>query len=139
MTTDEVARGEGWQVRVDFSEASSAGGAVLVQQEQASPPDEARALAAAVAAAATRIDGGPPPAGSGHDAIATNVEGVSHGLLVAVLIKLGGSIDLDETDLAGDAMGDLEGRLYGVELQPLNPPRVRLAVVNFRPTTAPRQ
>jgi hypothetical protein len=137
MTTDEVARGEGWQVRVDFSEASSAGGAVLVQQAQASPPDEARALAAAVAAAATRIDGGPPPARSGHDAIATNVEGVSHGLLVAVLIKLGGSIELDETDLAGDAMGDPEGRLYGVELQPLNAPRVRLAVVNHQSTTQP--
>jgi len=79
----------------------------------------------------------PPPLGSGHDAIATDVEGISHGLLVAVLIKLGGSIDLDETDLAGDAMGDQEGRLYGVELQPLSSPRVRLAVVNHQSTRQP--
>ena len=59
-------------------------------------------------AAATRIDGGVPPLGSGHDAIATDAEGITHALLVAVLIKLGGSIDLDETDLAHDAMGDQE-------------------------------
>ena len=80
---------------------------------------EARALAAAVTAAATRIDGGPPPSGSGHDAVATDVEGVSHGLLVAVLMALGGSIELEEADLAKDAMGDVQGQLYGVELQPL--------------------
>jgi hypothetical protein len=137
MTSDEaVWRGEGWQVRID-SDGSRRGGAVRVRQEQANSPHEARALAAAVAAAATRIDRGPPPLGSGHDAIATDVEGISHGLLVAVLIKLGGSIDLDETDLAGDAMGDQEGRLYGVELQPLSSPRVRLAVVNHQSTRQP--
>ena len=51
-----------------------------------------------------------------HDAIATDAEGIAHALLVAVLIKLGGSIDLDETDLAHDAMGDQEGRLYKVKL-----------------------
>jgi hypothetical protein len=60
---------------------------------------------------------GPPPLGSGHDVIATDVEGILHGLLVTVLIKLGGSIDLHETDLAGDPMGDQKGGLYGVELQ----------------------
>ena len=132
MTNDEAAwRGEGWQVRIDSTE-SPRGGAIRVRQEQASSPHEARALAAAVTAAATRIDGGPPPLGSGDDAIATDAEGITHALLVAVLIKLGGSIDLDETDLAHDAMGDQEGRLYGVELQPLISARVRLAVVNHQ-------
>jgi hypothetical protein len=58
-----------------------------------------------VTAAATRLEGGPPPSGSGHDATITDVEGISHGLLV--LMAPGGSIEMEETDLAKDAMGDV--------------------------------
>jgi hypothetical protein len=54
-------------------------------------------------------------------------------------MALGGSIEMEETDLAKDAMGDVQGQLYGVELQLLNSARFRLAVVNPHPTTAPRQ
>jgi hypothetical protein len=43
----------------------------------------------------------------------------SHAMLVAVLVKLGGSIELDATDLAPDAMGDAEGVLYRMALDPL--------------------
>ena len=80
---------------------------------------------------------GPPPLGSGQAAIATDVEGILHWLLVTVLIKLGGSIDLHETDLAGDAMGDQKGRLYGVELQPLSSPRVVLRSSTTNPPRSP--
>ena len=34
-------------------------------------------------------------------------------------MALGGSIEMEETDLAKDAMGDVQGQLYWVELQPL--------------------
>jgi hypothetical protein len=54
-------------------------------------------------------------------------------------MALGGSIEMAETDLAKDAMGDVQGQLYWVELQPLNSSRFRLAVVNPHRTTAPRQ
>jgi hypothetical protein len=57
----------------------------------------------------------------------------SHAMLVAVLVKLGGSIELDATDLAPDALGNAEGVLYRIALEPLPGQRVRLSVV---PTAA---
>ena len=139
MSSDDQTRwrGEGWQVSIDGERTGS--GAVRVEQAQASPAREARALAAAVTAAATRLDGGPPPSGSVADTVVADVEGMSHGLLVAVLMALGGSIELEGADVASDAMGDVQGRLYGVELQPLSSSRFRLAVVNSHPATAPGQ
>ena len=87
-------------------------GAVRVRQELTCSPCQRGPSAPrrVVTAAATRGHGGAPPLGSGHDAIATDAEGILHALLVTVLIKLGGSIDLHETDLADDAMGDQKGR-----------------------------
>jgi hypothetical protein len=60
----------------------------------------------------------------------------SHAMLVAVLVKLGGSIELDAADLAPDVMGNAEGVLYRVALQPLPDQRLRLSVV---PTAADTQ
>jgi hypothetical protein len=60
----------------------------------------------------------------------------SHAMLVVVLVKLGGSIELDATDLAPDAMGDAEGVLYRMALDPLPGQRLRLSVV---PTAADTQ
>jgi hypothetical protein len=57
----------------------------------------------------------------------------SHAMLVAVLVKLGGSIELDATDLAPDALGNAEGVLYRMALDPLPGQRFRLSVV---PTAA---
>lgn len=56
----------------------------------------------------------------------------SHAMLIAVLVKLGGSIDLHADDLTPDALGDPDGVLYRMELQPLPGHRMRLSV---RPTT----
>ena len=46
----------------------------------------------------------------------------SHAMLVAVLVKLGGSIEFDAADLAPDVMGNAEGVLYRVALQPFTRP-----------------
>ena len=59
----------------------------------------------------------------------------SHAMLV-VVVKLGGSIELDATDLAPDAMGDAKGVLYRMALGPLPGQRLRLSVV---PTAADTQ
>lgn len=74
-------------------------------------------------------------AGSGHDAVIDSgeIDGMSHGLLLAVRTKLGGSLELDPADLATDAMGERAGRFYGVEMVPLGTGRVRLAVVGQHP------
>jgi hypothetical protein len=50
---------------------------------------------------------------------------MSHGLLVAVLMALGGSIELEGADVG--------------PLQPLSSSRFRLAIVNSHPATAPEQ
>jgi hypothetical protein len=129
VTSGGPWRGARWAVRITPGAADDA---VLVEQRHPSSPGEARELARAVRAAATQIDGGPPPAGDGHDAeiSAGETEGMSHGVLLAVLMKLGGSIELDLADLTNEAMGDPQGRFYGVDMQPLDATRVRLAVVN---------
>lgn len=55
---------------------------------------------------------------------------LSHGLLVAVLMSLGGSVVLDvRRDLGGDAMGNTQGVLYGVAMEPVPGGQVRLSVV----------
>ena len=68
----------------------------------------------------------------GYDARITSseMEGSSHGLLVAVLMAHGGSIALPPSAFEPDAMGDAEGRLYGVGMEPNDTGGVRLMVIN---------
>lgn len=53
---------------------------------------------------------------------------LSHLLLVAVLVKLGGSIELGPDDFALDALGDARGVFYRTALDPLGDGRSRLSV-----------
>lgn len=57
----------------------------------------------------------------------------SHAMLIAVLMKLGGSVTLGPADLTHDALGDPEGRLYPLTMTPDAAGGVVLAVA---PTTA---
>lgn len=57
----------------------------------------------------------------------------SHAMLIAVLMKLGGSVTLTPADLTHDALGDPEGRLYPLELTPTPDGHMVLSVA---PTTA---
>lgn len=57
----------------------------------------------------------------------------SHAMLVAVLMKLGGSITLTAADLTHDSLGDPEGRLYRLSMTPTPAGHVVLAVA---PTAA---
>jgi hypothetical protein len=54
----------------------------------------------------------------------------SHAMLVAVLVRLGGSIELTAEDLEADALGDGDGTLFRMILEP-RPDRntLRLSVV----------
>jgi hypothetical protein len=61
----------------------------------------------------------------------------SHAMLVAVLVKLGGSIELTTGDLTPDAMGSPAGVLYRMMLEPLGGDRVRLSVVPAGTTHQP--
>ncbi|WP_280427830.1 hypothetical protein [Nocardia brasiliensis] len=58
----------------------------------------------------------------------------SHAMLVAVLVKLGGSIELTADDLTADSLGNAEGVLYRMMLEPVDGTRFRLSVV---PAAAP--
>lgn len=122
-------QGAGWKVSIDADAQGEQ--TVVVDQQHGSSPAEARKLAASVRQAATQIDGN-PPSGTGHDAVisSSEQEGASHGLLIAVLMKLGGSIDLDIQDFASEAMGDEAGRFYGIDMQPITETSLRLSVVN---------
>ncbi|WP_280466558.1 hypothetical protein [Nocardia cyriacigeorgica] len=57
----------------------------------------------------------------------------SHAMLVAVLMKLGGSVTLTADDLTHDALGDTEGRLYPLTMTPT--PDGRGMVLAVAPTT----
>jgi hypothetical protein len=54
---------------------------------------------------------------------------LSHALLVAVVMKLGGSVELDFADLSPDSMGDQAGGLYALALDPIPTHRLRLSVI----------
>ena len=54
---------------------------------------------------------------------------MSLGLLVAVLMHLGGSIDLPARAFESDAMGGPQGEFHAVQLDPLDATTVRLSVV----------
>jgi hypothetical protein len=54
---------------------------------------------------------------------------LSHGVLIAVLMRLGGSVVMAAEDFAPDAMGRADGTLYCLALQPLPDGQVRLSVV----------
>lgn len=59
----------------------------------------------------------------------TNLE-VSHALLVALLMTLGGSHVMPLSAITTDAMGHVDGSMYSVELSPIGDGEyVRLAVV----------
>jgi hypothetical protein len=58
---------------------------------------------------------------------------IAHGLLIAVLVKLGGSLEMTMGELQMDAMGDDAGRMYSFVIEPTeNRNVVRLTV---RPET----
>jgi hypothetical protein len=59
---------------------------------------------------------------------------IAHGLLIAVLVKLGGSLEMTTLDeLQMDTMGDAAGRMYSFVIEPTeNSDTVRLTV---RPET----
>jgi hypothetical protein len=61
-------------------------------------------------------------------------EDVSHGLLLAVLMAAGGSVDLPQSAFETDAMGAVDGSFYAVEIVPLDSGSIRLQVVT-RPAT----
>lgn len=64
---------------------------------------------------------------------------MSQGLLVAVLQHLGGSIDLPAEALDKGAMGDAEGRLHSVSMEPLPGGQgMRLAVQRVDAEESPR-
>jgi hypothetical protein len=55
---------------------------------------------------------------------------MSHGLLIALLRKLGGSIEIDLSDVRPDTMGNDAGEFDGVALVPVaGQQRVRLVLV----------
>jgi len=54
---------------------------------------------------------------------------MTHALLVAVIMKQGGSVVLGPEDYEPDAMGHANGQLYALEMTPLTGGRVRLSVV----------
>jgi hypothetical protein len=55
---------------------------------------------------------------------------MSHGLLIAVLRKLGGSIEMDLSEVQPDTMGNGAGEFDGVALVPVSgQQRVRLVLV----------
>lgn len=58
---------------------------------------------------------------------------IAHGLLIAVLVKLGGSLEMTLDELQMDTMGDTDGRMYSFAIEPTeNSDTVRLTV---RPDT----
>lgn len=59
---------------------------------------------------------------------AVNSYDMAHVLLVAVLMKLGGSIEMEFEELQPDVMGDKQGRIYSIGLEGLGPTKVRLSV-----------
>lgn len=54
---------------------------------------------------------------------------VSHGLLLAILVAHGGSVDLDADQFYSDAMGNQLGEFYSVQLTPFSSGKIRLEVV----------
>ncbi len=54
----------------------------------------------------------------------------SHAMLVAVLAKLGGSIDLDPADFRPDTMGNAAGEVHHVAMERLANGRLRLSVLH---------
>jgi hypothetical protein len=56
-------------------------------------------------------------------------EDMSHGMLIALLMALGGSYDLPGDAFHADAMGTTDGQFHAVELATLADGRLRLSVV----------
>ncbi|MGK4586068.1 pRL2-19 [Kitasatospora sp. HPMI-4] len=64
-----------------------------------------------------------------HNPDLPNNEDMSHGLLLALIMHLGGSVDLPASAFESDALGGSQGEFYAVQLDPLNDTTVRLSVV----------
>lgn len=58
-----------------------------------------------------------------------NPAGMSHAMLIAVLMHHGGSMDLPATAFETDALGDGRGAHHAVQLAPLDDGTVRLSVI----------
>jgi len=56
-------------------------------------------------------------------------EAMSHGMLIALLMDLGGSYEMPADAFTTDAMGTPDGTLHAVELATLEDGRLRLSVV----------
>lgn len=56
-------------------------------------------------------------------------EDMSHGMLIALLMALGGSYDLPADAFQSDAMGTADGQFHAVELAELPGGQLRLSVV----------
>ncbi|MGW4527839.1 hypothetical protein [Amycolatopsis sp. NPDC004378] len=67
------------------------------------------------------VAGTPAPSGSKYD--------LMHGLLVAVLRKLGGSVEMDAADFSVEAMGTTDGRFYAVDIDRRDG-RIHVTVIN---------
>lgn len=137
--------GAGWSVRLDPSKplspvaldldrahwspeaASNIAVALADAAYQAYPDDPAYSGLPPIPATPSKVAGLEAPfdvtVGTGE------VEGTSHGLLIATLLSLGGSVDLTADQLGADAMGDAEGRFYGLAMIPAGDGKVRLTVV----------
>lgn len=59
---------------------------------------------------------------------------LSHALLCALLMSLGGSAVIKADDFAPDALGDREGRLWGLAMEPLDSgQRIRISLAPVTP------
>ncbi|WP_431879010.1 hypothetical protein [Amycolatopsis sacchari] len=100
--SDETTRWNGadWSVR----RTPDAPAPITVQVEQALNADAARELAVALHHAAWCADG------------QLTQEDYTHAMLIGVLMRAGGSIDLPVEMLENDVFGSAAGRHYGYEL-----------------------
>lgn len=54
---------------------------------------------------------------------------IAHGVLIAVLMKLGGSIDMTMDEIDANVLGDADGRFYSFAIEQIEPGKtVRISV-----------
>uniref|UniRef100_UPI003F49A104 hypothetical protein n=1 Tax=Amycolatopsis sp. CA-290885 TaxID=3239925 RepID=UPI003F49A104 len=104
MTSDNTPTqwsGPGWSVHLDTTTSG-----ITVRTERALDAAGARELSTALHHAAWTDDGEVTP------------EDWTHALLVAVLMRAGGSVELDLDQLQPDMLGDPAGRHYAFTVEP---------------------
>ncbi|MFD8498005.1 hypothetical protein [Amycolatopsis sp. NPDC059657] len=89
--------GAGWQVR----RTAGQGQTISVRVDRQLDPDESRALSTALGHAAWSADDQPSTADW------------THALLIALLVRAGGSVTLSLEDFEADALGGPDGQHYG--------------------------